>query len=36
MLLLKKLEIDKKVILTPFANNKAIEIAKSLDIERVN
>ena len=28
--------IDKKIILTPFANSKAIEIAKSLDIERVN
>ncbi len=27
------IKIDKKIILTPFANNKAIEIAKSLDIE---
>jgi hypothetical protein len=30
------IKIDKKIILTPFANNKAIEIAKSLDIEKVN
>jgi hypothetical protein len=29
------IKIDKKIILTPFANNKAIEIAKSLDIEIV-
>jgi len=29
------IKIDKKVILTPFANNKAIEIAKSLGIEIV-
>jgi hypothetical protein len=28
-------KIDKKIILTPFANSKAIEIAKSLDIEIV-
>jgi hypothetical protein len=27
------IKIDKKIILTPFANNKSIEIAKSLDIE---
>jgi len=29
------IKIDKKIILTPFANSKAIEIAKSLDIEIV-
>ncbi|MFZ8846553.1 MAG: DUF3782 domain-containing protein, partial [Candidatus Hydrothermia bacterium] len=29
------IKIDKKIILTPFANNKAIEIAKSLGIEIV-
>jgi len=29
------IKIDKKIILTPFANNKAIEIAKSFDIEIV-
>jgi hypothetical protein len=29
------IKIDKKIILTPFANNKAIDITKSLDIEIV-
>ncbi|MFZ8846628.1 MAG: hypothetical protein ACO2O6_05450, partial [Candidatus Hydrothermia bacterium] len=29
------IKIDKKIILTPFANSKAIEIAKSLGIEIV-
>jgi hypothetical protein len=29
------IKIDKKIILTPFASSKAIEIAKSLDIEIV-
>ena len=29
------LKIDKKIILTPFANDKAIDIAKSFDIEIV-
>jgi hypothetical protein len=29
------IKIDKKIILTPFANSKAIDIAKSLDIEIV-
>ena len=29
------LKIDKKIILTPFANDKAIDVAKSFDIDIV-